>query len=448
MYKKLSLAVIALSLICMNVQADEHQAIRARVMELGPNFDSQIEDGDRAEDLVDQFKFNKLSQMSDAKLTEAKLAETPWSDSYWPIYQGMLANRYSDPEFPASSDWKENKDYVVKNLGQSLDLSILSPAEKYDLIVGDTNYTLTKTMLAGGKSYYDAYGKVEGWMGLCHGWAPAAYMVKRPERAIEVMAADGVTWVPLYPSDIKALTTLLWSNANVPTRFIGGRCNEIKSPLDSLGRASGNECLDNNPGTWHLAVVNQIGVSKRSFVMDATSTYQVWNQPVYSYTYTYFNPLKRSQSVPLKEATLLRSQYTNDPLRSVRAPDAVSIVGIKMTVQYVVENEPSTNLTDSSKQDSIQSVSYIYDLELNNKGEIIGGEWLNEDHPDFLWTPLPGSQAMSPLDNQLDQLGSEKNWDGKSSIPKDWIKPARQGSAHSLPLGRIVNSLISLSNSH
>jgi hypothetical protein len=454
MKSKLMLSLIgALAVICTDVQAgpnlkasfEEREALRTRIKELSLDIDSKIEEADRAENLVDEFKFKNLAEMGAAQLTQAKLAETPWSDSYWPIYQGMLANRYADPEFPASSDWKANNDYVIQHLGQSHDLNMLSPAEKYDLIVGDTNYTLTKAMLADGKAYYDNSGKVEAWMGLCHGWAPAAYMVKRPERAIQVMAADGVTLVPLYPSDIKALTTLVWSNGDVPTRFIGGRCNDKEAPVDGLGRPSGNQCIDNNPGTWHLAVVNQIGVSKRSFVMDATWNYQVWNQPVYSYSYTYFNPITKNQTPDLKLASVLSSQYLNDPYKSVRAPETNSIVGVKMTVQYIVENQPSTDLVDSSAQDSVRTVSYLYDLELNQQGDIVGGEWLNTDHPDFLWSPVKDSKAMSPIDYQLDRLGSKKDWDGKTSIPQDWKQPAQLSSRYSMPLGRIVYSLISLS---
>ena len=54
---------------------------------------------------------------------------------------------------------------------------LLSPAEKYDLLVGDANYGLTKQMWNAGKGYHDRYGSVESWMGYCHGWAPAAYAV-------------------------------------------------------------------------------------------------------------------------------------------------------------------------------------------------------------------------------------------------------------------------------
>ena len=53
-------------------------------------------------------------------------------------------------------------------------------SEKYDALIGDKSGALTRRMWLEGKGYYDASGKVETWMGICHGWSPAAYMLDRP----------------------------------------------------------------------------------------------------------------------------------------------------------------------------------------------------------------------------------------------------------------------------
>src|SRR5688572_29322977 len=123
-------------------------------------------------------------------------------------------------------------------------------------------------------------------MGYCHGWSPASFMMERPKHVIKVTAADGRTQIPFYPSDIKALATALWANANPPIRFISGRCESKKPKEDRNGRVTDPDCFDTNPGAWHLAVVNQVGVSKRSFVFDSSYDYEVWTQPAYSYEYT------------------------------------------------------------------------------------------------------------------------------------------------------------------
>ena len=63
-----------------------------------------------------------------------------------------------------------------------LTVGLLSPSEKYDLLVGDKNFTLTKAMWNEGLGYYNRNGSVERWMGICHGWAIAAYMYPRQQR--------------------------------------------------------------------------------------------------------------------------------------------------------------------------------------------------------------------------------------------------------------------------
>ena len=167
--------------------------------------------GDQASDLVDRLKYVSPDQMSAAHLNEAQLAEHPWSDTVWPIAKGIVAWRFEDPAFPSSYDWKENADYVTSH---SCSVDQLSPAEKYDLLVGDTTQSLTHAMLKTGQTYYEESGSVASWMGICHGWSPASYMVPRPAKAVEFLAADGRTKIRFVPSDIKALTSLLWANGN------------------------------------------------------------------------------------------------------------------------------------------------------------------------------------------------------------------------------------------
>jgi hypothetical protein len=208
-------------------------------------------------------------------------------------------------------------------------------------------------------------------------------MLPTPKKAVEVKTLTG-TKVKFYPSDIKALGTMLWAQTQVPTKFIGGRCNTKNPKKDSLGRVVEEDCLDNNPGTWHLSVVNQIGVFNRSFVMDATYDYEVWNQPVYSYQYHYYNPITKERFEKLEDAIVSVSDFNNDPRKTVRAPKTKFIVGINMTLKYVMETVPNTN---ENQENLLQTVKYEYDLELDEKTNIIGGEWYSKAHPDFLWTP-------------------------------------------------------------
>lgn len=401
---------------------------------------SESSPADRAEDLVDRLELRNLDEMEKRGLTSAQLDESPWSDDYWPIYTGILSKRFVDPKFPDSLDWKVNIDYLLKQPNHT-SVDNLSPAEKYDLIVGDPEGGLKRAMIEEGRDYFEKNGKVESWMGICHGWAPASYMMPRPAKAIRVLAADGRTEINLYPSDIKGLTSLLWAKADFETRYIGGRCNTKNPPLDPAGRPIQPDCLDTNPGTWHLAVVNQLGVARRSLIMDATYDYEVWNQPIYSYNYRYFNPIDRKKAASWKEARVAISDLARDPYRGYRSPRAESVVGVEMNVSYVVETEASDSETDSEVDDKKVTAKYVYDLELDADDEIVGGEWRKNLHPDFLWTPVPDAKAMTSADRLLDRQHVTRSWAGNVPVPAEWIPAASRMSKLGQPLDRIVHSL-------
>ncbi len=404
---------------------------------------------DLPEKLCDRFKYDTLTAIESADLMAAALPVQPWSDDYWAIYNGILGNRYADPAYPSSKDWKTNFDYIRQNdakdifynSGSAAKIDMLSPSEKYDALVGDRTGTLTRRMWQEGRRYYEASGEVEEWMGICHGWAPAAYMLDRPVGTAIVTAPNNYP-ITFYPSDIKALATLLWANINTPSRFVGGRCNDKSPEQDpNTGRIISSRCFDNNPATWHLAVVNQIGLSQRSFVLDVTYDYEVWNQPVYSYRYRYFNPQLMQYVNTLSEATVNMRRFSNDKFSQYRSSATHSVVGIAMEVSYLVETKPSHAKVDTPANDAITTVTYYYDLELDSKDTIIGGEWYQNAHPDFLWTPVPNQQART----QYDYLATGA-WQSNRPMPRIWQHAAQQASANqSAPLGKIVERLIQLS---
>ncbi|WP_437653430.1 hypothetical protein [Sorangium sp. So ce1182] len=402
---------------------------------------------DRAVNLVDQLEYSKPADMAAAGLQRASLAETPWSDDYWPIYAGGLGKRYADPEFP-SGGWKESFDYIeghpasaIVASGDQGAIDRLSPSEKYELLIGDTSGALTAAMWNEGRRYYERDGRVETWMGICHGWAPAAFMLRRPRRTVVVKAADGRTELRFFPSDIKALASLLWAKAAAPTRFIGSRSDERDPQFDEVGRVLSPEAFDTNPGTWHLSVVNQIAVAQRSFILDVTYDYEVWNQPVYSYEYTYFNPQTLEPAADVNSATVPREQFTNDKFRRYRDVPFASVLGVSMTVQYVVETSPTHASTDDPSQDQIHSTDYRYDLELDADGNVIGGEWYQSTHPDFLWVPPPRARAVTVAEHL-----ATASWTAPEHLPASWRRAAASAAASGLPLARIVEQLIDLAN--
>jgi hypothetical protein len=411
---------------------------------------AMIEAGDRPEDLVDALKFVDLAAMDEAGLRKAALAKKsqPWSDDYWAIYLGSLGRRYADHKFPHSSHWQKNHEYVLQHPAAKIvseggaGIDQLSPSEKYDLLVGDSAGHLTAAMWAEGEQYYQESGKVETWMGICDGWAPASYMLPRPTKPVTVHAADGDIQITFYPADIKALASLLWASATTVTRFIGSRCTEKKPATDANGRVLSDAAFDTNPGTWHLSIVNQLGACGRSLVIDATYDYEVWNQPMEGYEYRYFNPQTMKLAGTLKDATVTRGDYTRDRFKKYRSHDAATYVGVIMQARYMVEVDPKHRRSDGPSSDEVNTVIYKYDVEIDAAGRIIGGEWFTgKDHPDFLWTPPPGARAISPAEAM-----ATGTWEPGQALPDSWRRAGTSAAGRGMPLAKIVEALIGLAN--
>ena len=371
----------------------------------------------------------------------------PWSGDYWGIYKGGIGARFGDQFYPSSVNWEENFAYVtrlpaseiVKDDPSEEALSALSPAEKFDLI-SNSHWKLSESAWLEGKRYQSQYGKVDSWMGICHGWAPASYVELRPNRTLAVQAPNLKLKVKFTPSDIKALTSQMWAKGQYPTKFLGGRCEETELKTDpTTGRILNKDCFDINPMTWHVSVLHEIGMEKRPLVLDVSEDYQVWNQPAFHYKFSYFNPESAKEVANIKDAVINYKDWKSDPYRNWRHPKVVKIVGISMDLSYRIETAPSTSLIDSELFDQELTARYIYDLELDSQGNIIGGEWYQAQHPDFIWTPVLGTSPRSVADSSLQPL----SWDPETQeMPLAWQesnrKAARQGQIPRMILEKLL----------
>ena len=251
-----------------------------------------------------------------------------WSDDYWPVYTGGLAYRYADPGFwidtkkRKPNDWKIPREVVLKKfpakeLIQAGLTSTLSPAEKYDLLVGDTRspnekkqpgYSLTRAHIN------ELTKKTQLWEGSCDGWSFAAINEPPPVKAVTVRNRAGQP-ITFYPSDIRALLTLLYSDYNVYS--FGQLCRQKNPAVEnalsrSKGRVVDPNCRGLNPGLFHTVLLNQMGIGKRSMVVDSDYTAEVWNLPVMSYEAEYYNPQAGVDYKDAFSARVARSDYTGD----------------------------------------------------------------------------------------------------------------------------------------
>lgn len=444
---------------------------------LDPNFPceslrlwSGVHRSDRVQDLTQSWL--KEPQYSLDLLPVRGNSERPlWSDDFWAIKRGGISYRYSKSEwfedyrsaidsYQQPTEWMELLKLPFLEVSKAI--RSWSPAEKYDLSVKDEDFSLTWEQKNEGEAYLNEEGDVEGWMGLCHGWAPASIMVPRPERTVEWTGPKGVK-IAWYPNDIKALITLAWANGFWENNFIGRRCEQKKVTTYPNGRIKTGDCFDNNPATFHLALGNLIGIAKSSFVMDKAYDYQVWNQPLVGYEFTYFNPLNREErsqnwkEVAVKYGSKFKKQDRfQRPLtrgKFVEGTEALEsnlrrgtqdghikkVVGVIASVIYLIETTPP-EFGPEPAEDQIARETFIYDLEIadSEHGEIVtGGEWYQNNHPDFLFVPKKNAQVTSYWDRP------DFAWDPTSIvIDENSLNIARTASSHGgYPLKEIVKAL-------
>jgi hypothetical protein len=368
----------------------------------------------------------------------------PWSAHYWAIKTGGLSYRYSPFNRTKNiSTWKgyvniyhqpedHNKyynstefDYVVNKM--------YSPSEKYDLLVGDYNYTLTNKMKDEGNHVVKGSdGDIPGWYGKCHGWTPASINEPRPVHTVNITAADNKTVISFYPEDIKGLATVFWAEAKYETKFLGSRCpyqNYSKIPHDEeTGLWDEYRCFTVNPATLVLILSNQLGIRNKSLVYDPDSTGEIWNQPVYGYNLSFFNPLslaegsieeskvnytalEQNNSTNVTEfierAYLNFSMIKNFPalfnyLVKNASPKAKNVIGVTMTVSFIFENPPVFN--ETQLPDKTDKRRYTFFLELDGEDNVIGGEWVVNKHPIFIWNPAEGAQINGVGDDEVTEF--------------------------------------------
>lgn len=417
----------------------EEIAKRAEVRNLHPSLFIGPKDGDEAATLVDGGEvIRNILELDRRGLKSHKLPDVFWSDTYWPIADGLLANRYAEPTFPQNKDWVANHASYMTVPTFMIATDNLSPAEKYDLLVGDNSMGMTNYSWNNGKQYVERYGKVPGWMGICHGWSAANQrQMPIPYAPLELTAANG-SKIRFYQSDVKALITMLWAKADVPTRFVGYRCSE-NPPRDNTGRVIDEKCYDTNAATFFLALTNQLGIKNRSFVMDATHDAEVWNFAVISYKSTYFNPQTMHQTDDVKKAMVPVNQFTIDKFKHVRAPGTAYVVGVTMDVTHLNETKPS-----HAVQTKVATVTqrYVLDLELDANQNIIGGEWYIRTHPDFLWGYAPDAVAYAPGDYDI----NANDWNVNGPVPSSWAAAAQKSSARGVPLYSVIRRILEVAD--
>ena len=159
-----------------------------------------------------------------------EVAKAPWSGYYWPSYKGGIAYRWQLGYDQAGFDYDVLTTEQAKALNENQDLAmILSPAEKYDLLNNDYQFTTVKAEKDRTRILFalDNQLDIPTWEGLCHAWAPATLDLSNPA-PVALTNEDGVS-IPFGSSDVKALITLATHDAmmanELTSQMSGLRCN-------------------------------------------------------------------------------------------------------------------------------------------------------------------------------------------------------------------------------
>lgn len=271
----------------------------------------------------------------------AKRKEHLWSGDSWPLTRRAINYRWNSVSGESINDLSPTRREVA---AMSLDdLKKLSPSEKYDLLQGRYDYPLKKEV------YHLSSRVAENWEGLCHGFAGASLNHRRPVEK-ELLNPDGIK-IPFGVSDIKALLTYTYSKILIQEgQRVGKRC-ELKNDL-----IQDNCDNDLTAVAFHAVITNKMGLRGESLIADVERYQEVWNHPLISY-----------------ESKII----------SMIGKPTGRIATISTKLMYVgISNRNSWGQIP----DVINHMFLSYTLVLDHAGNMVSGEWLTNERPDFLWT--------------------------------------------------------------
>ncbi|KAF4041366.1 Transglutaminase elicitor [Phytophthora infestans] len=300
--------------------------------------------------------------------TEGVQTPSPWAGPYWPTFQDSI-----------NVVWSEGQPSPAEKYATAFGLDATDFMNKVSKVNGVDSQSQRRSCQSdqscetGSKCAIRA-GKTSGyciptWFGICHAWAPAAILEVEPKCPV---MHNGVTFQPM---DIKALVSNVYDGAGVETVFTGARYNGGDDATDAYGRHTNAAYRDMNPAYFHIAAANILGKLNATFVIDVDAGAEVWNQPVRGFK------VFEQTAMSLEEAAQTFYGLAAYPFNSA----AKSIVYVKSRLSWIYETYTDGGLVSSGQINQFRY--YYYLLELDDAGQIIGGEWVytsDSDLPDFL----------------------------------------------------------------
>lgn len=192
----------------------------------------------------------------------------PWPGSYWPTYRDSINYRWGGGKSAA-------KKYELAFGKKGVEDAV---SQRFGVAGRDGHECDSDLDCAEGRKCGKRFGDelgvcIPSWHGICDAWASAAILEEEPHRAVTY---NGVKF---QVNDLKALITVAYTD-EVKLRFMSLRCDEPAEGGDLEGE---QECEDTNPGSFHVALANLLGLRGQSLIEDRTFDVEVWNHPLVSY---------------------------------------------------------------------------------------------------------------------------------------------------------------------
>lgn len=301
--------------------------------------------------LVSHLQTELVSLPLDGKLKDQRLG---WPGNHWANFLGGIAHRWSSSN-PQNFTYKLHTLSELQKL-EPHELDELSPAEKFDITNGNYNYPTVRKIFKRLSPYESE------WHGICHGYAPAA--INHPEPAsITKVNADGLA-IYFYSSDVAGLLSYYYANeVSTPVVLIGSRCNYgANSRIPRRARAS---CDDLNAGAFHLVLANKLGLLGTGIIVDMERYSEVWNHVAVNYQTRYY-----AESVPTRNS----------------ARGTLKRVQVETIVTYAAAIAPKFDPVLGTAAAEYAQNTYEYFLDIDSAGKVIGGDWISENRPDFIWS--------------------------------------------------------------